>query len=657
MTTPTPYVLDAWLLGRPDGTDDEPSVEDEPVDASDLELCILRHHAEPGPGYGLLVDGPWGVGKTHQVRQILEHNRIEFGYLSLAGIGSIAELNSAIALACRPGTSALVRRFDWLAQRLPGGTPGDYVKLSSDMVSALARFNVRPDRLLVLDDVERCTIDIRDLVGVLNDLIEHKDARLVLIGNVEEIQAPTAGKGFAEIREKIIGRTVRAEPAIDDALAFFVGSAETPGAAGAALREHAGILREVFVASGCRSLRVLRFAVQDAATYLTRWSEAHLSHASVVAEALYEFLPFCIAHHEEPLPDGLLAKAIATYTRLGPAVRRANPDGTSKEVSDADRRARRLYERFGGAPFTADLIGGSLLEDMIVRGRFDGGEIRARLDRRPPFARPEDVPPWRAIIFFRRLDPAVTDEAVARLRTGLAGLGYTESGEILHAAAARLFLGEVGELAESSAAIVDEACRHIDAIRRAGTLRPASPDANDPDELRDEYLGLDYLADDSYRSEFERIRAHLLKARETSLEARYASIGDQVVDTLRRDGLDRSVPVLDTIEDIRTLDVRPVLQTVDPGRFVAAWLDSPVPTWLATVAWLESRYRSEKLQRGKGMAEERDFATGVVACLHREADSRSGLDRRRVLSLVPTLPMFDSEGSARLDIEPLSVGS
>lgn len=50
------------------------------------------------PGYAVLVTGPWGVGKTHQVKQVIPESQRY--YVSLYGLDSVNSIHDAVLASC-----------------------------------------------------------------------------------------------------------------------------------------------------------------------------------------------------------------------------------------------------------------------------------------------------------------------------------------------------------------------------------------------------------------------------------------------------------------------------------------------------------------------------------------------------------------------------
>ncbi len=61
------------------------------------------------------------------------------------------------------------------------------------------------DYLLIFDDIERCNIQLSDLLGYINNYVEHKKNKAVIIGYEEEIT--NKDDTYKRIKEKLIGKT------------------------------------------------------------------------------------------------------------------------------------------------------------------------------------------------------------------------------------------------------------------------------------------------------------------------------------------------------------------------------------------------------------------------------------------------------------------
>ena len=63
--------------------------------------------------------------------------------------------------------------------------------------------------MIVFDDLERCKIDISELFGYINELVEHNQVKVILVANENKIQTESK---YNEIKEKLIGLTIKYKP-------------------------------------------------------------------------------------------------------------------------------------------------------------------------------------------------------------------------------------------------------------------------------------------------------------------------------------------------------------------------------------------------------------------------------------------------------------
>lgn len=187
----------------------------------------------------LAIKGGWGVGKTYAWKNIVLQNkdqiaRANYCYVSLFGIGTISELRTAIVSKTQT-TRLLGERLDaakinveWIAltrraASLAGGWIAQYrelpfVKNISVGLEALAPHLIR-DTLICLDDFERLTkrIAIDELLGLVSELKEEKNCKIVMIFNESEISEKLL---YQKFKEKVVDFEVAYEPTSFQAAQF-----------------------------------------------------------------------------------------------------------------------------------------------------------------------------------------------------------------------------------------------------------------------------------------------------------------------------------------------------------------------------------------------------------------------------------------------------
>lgn len=149
----------------------------------------------------ILIDGEWGSGKTYFVKEKLlsklKHelqNRSVY-YMSLYGLDDFAQIMHEIY------TVAVEDFFDKKLGEGKGNKLGKGMNFASKLFSTgLKYFNVDPkdlpslddikqikDAIIIFDDLERCNIDINQLLGFINNLAEHNNIKVIIVANQAEI--------------------------------------------------------------------------------------------------------------------------------------------------------------------------------------------------------------------------------------------------------------------------------------------------------------------------------------------------------------------------------------------------------------------------------------------------------------------------------------
>ncbi len=167
--------------------------------------------------YAIMIDGPWGVGKTHFILNSIIPRRTatNFVYTSLYGLSSFDEIETEIDVQIESISSRRNKPVGTELYSLPGiekeavGT--DYYSSKARRVST-STSDSGPDQSVVvcLDDLERWHGDLHLCLSYINRLVEHKNLKCILIGNLEEMPS-SAVYAFSRAREKTIRHIYRYE--------------------------------------------------------------------------------------------------------------------------------------------------------------------------------------------------------------------------------------------------------------------------------------------------------------------------------------------------------------------------------------------------------------------------------------------------------------
>ena len=204
------------------------------------------------PGFAVLLDGPWGIGKTFVVKKFLDtldKETTPYIYVSLYGIQSVDDIDDAILQGMYP---VLANKGVVLGGRALKSI-GKYFNVELDL-KAKDFLNKSKADVYVFDDLERCEMPINAVMGYINMLVEHEGRKVILIANENEIDDQPQ---YRRIREKLVGRTFEVQSSFEEALEGFVSSAKGEPAR-KLLSSASSTISEVYHQSEMNNLRVLQ---------------------------------------------------------------------------------------------------------------------------------------------------------------------------------------------------------------------------------------------------------------------------------------------------------------------------------------------------------------------------------------------------------------
>ena len=288
----------------------------------DLVESILDYIRSDYTDYAVMINGEWGSGKTHfwnnKVRKKIESmqlngKRYTTIYMSLYGISNLEEISKKIFIETTQLMDKNLRKF---MSNNDQTTIPEYAKTGIDMANLFgvtqngdkvdyAEFFSTDDKVLCFDDLERANVDVIDILGYINNFVEHDHIKTIIICNEKELstklkssnlemktfiatylldkqnEITKADKPIVEkiqdkiehvfdkandyerIKEKLIGETFEYAPKFDYIINGILMRYENNPDLIRFLRENTGLIISTFNKSGTRNLRILKHALND----------------------------------------------------------------------------------------------------------------------------------------------------------------------------------------------------------------------------------------------------------------------------------------------------------------------------------------------------------------------------------------------------------
>lgn len=247
-----------------------------------IENFLNEYMINPDPQYAVFLKGNWGCGKTFFVnnwlnsykKKIPEEQILKPVMVSLYGLSEIKQITAAINKALYPilcGRAAKVGKT--LTKFLSAIVLKHEVDVDKDsnsdfeielgLDSVLLLFSsednsVKKGKLLIFDDIERCEMPMKRLMGYLNYFVELCHSHLIIIGDEREM-TDEQKIIFSDFKEKTIGREFEISTNVRSAIENFTEQEPTSEF----IRKHITTIEKVFSMTDCQNLRILRQALWD----------------------------------------------------------------------------------------------------------------------------------------------------------------------------------------------------------------------------------------------------------------------------------------------------------------------------------------------------------------------------------------------------------
>lgn len=243
------------------------------------------------PQFAVMITGKWGCGKTYFIKNIKDQwcssnknvskNSIDLKpiYVSLNGLSSINSVIRKVKTVLYPilySKGATVAKTVILsALRIASKSFLDLDKdgAGEDMNNLLDAEGIievfksdsdtlEGNRVMILDDVERCKIPLDELFGFINSIVEHSNSKVILICDEEKLAEVATKESLAtqykNFKEKLIGQTFALEVNYADVAGQFIDKLSYP-----IINNNRNLIIDLFIASSRENLRLIRHCLID----------------------------------------------------------------------------------------------------------------------------------------------------------------------------------------------------------------------------------------------------------------------------------------------------------------------------------------------------------------------------------------------------------
>lgn len=160
----------------------------------------IKHYIEKDKTKSaIMLSGDWGTGKSHYIQhelipELQKEDTVRCITVSLYGLKSVNEISKSIYLELRAKSLQKKNEFT-VTGKLVGKTVvkgitsffGIDLSASEEDIQQIYDSIDLSGKLIILEDIERSQIDILELLGYVNNLVEQDGVKLLLVVNENEI--------------------------------------------------------------------------------------------------------------------------------------------------------------------------------------------------------------------------------------------------------------------------------------------------------------------------------------------------------------------------------------------------------------------------------------------------------------------------------------
>ena len=289
----------------------------------DLVESILDYIRADYTDYAIMINGEWGSGKTYfwnnKVRNKIDTMQLNGKkyktiYMSLYGISNLEEISKKIFIETTQLMDKNLKKY--MDSKGQENIP-EYAKTGLDMANLFGvtqngdklnygDFFSTDDKVLCFDDLERANVDVIDILGYINNFVEHDHIKTIIICNEKELATKLKSSNlemktfiatylldkegdlvkktdkpmveriqdtieyvfdkandYERIKEKLIGETFEYVPEFNYIINGILMRYEKYPELIRFLRENTNLIISTFNKSGTRNLRILKHALND----------------------------------------------------------------------------------------------------------------------------------------------------------------------------------------------------------------------------------------------------------------------------------------------------------------------------------------------------------------------------------------------------------
>lgn len=594
---------------------------------SHVEESLNDYCSLPKPlQFAILLKGSWGCGKSWFINQYIEKlkkrdNKKTLLYVSLYGVNNFSQIDEALFEQTHPQLSSKNAK---IARKAVKSWLSIYRIHSELSLKDFLNTSIQDDskyNLLVFDDLERCSIDIEDIFGYINNFVDSEYLTVVIVADEDKIYEKYEKDGkYKKIKEKLIRKTFKVSPDFQAALKSFIEQLKTEQTR-KFLLDKINLIKALFNEGECKNIRIINQVILD----FERVFKALPEKAQNKSELIEEILKLLVIFSIETASGILNPKDISQILqKINEEHRQKNDINTNKNNSGNPELKTPFIEMLSKYKniysFNFDGVFPSLLwwENFFDKGIVNKDVLEKEIVNSKYF-QDENTPNWLKLWHYTRHSDEEFSDILHKVDSEYKDRKFEDIETIKYITGFFLMFSDVNLYSKSKPDIVKEAEKYIDDLKSSGRLN-----LEYRDHVFDDYIEQSFKGNDC--DEFKCFKNYIKRCQEEEILKNMPNEAKELLNIMQKDvSLFRYC-----ITDSRNLDIPekrypdyPIFKYLLPEDFTKAILrltNENNENIVNIFYSLQQRYNVnvEKL------VDELDFLKEVQQLLLKEVDPRKG---------------------------------
>ncbi|MDZ8138447.1 MAG: P-loop NTPase fold protein [Nostoc sp. DedQUE04] len=472
------------------------------------------------PGFAVLLKGEWGSGKTWFIKRYCESLREKKRkclYVSLNGVTSFSEIEEAFLqqqipfLASKP--VAIGRNL--ITQVLKNSLKLDLnndatLNLTTPSIKLTELFTNLEQSILIFDDLERCSINLVNILGYINSFVEHKELKVIIVADEERLNKDD----FKVFKEKLIGQPLAISLEFDKALENFLQGVKNQDASNL-LSDNTELIQDLYQQAQCKNLRTLKQVVFNFEKIFHVLPEKAKNKPELLQEILRFLVPFSI----EIRSGKMLPKDIGSLLQESANMRmEIRPRFTNSDTGQNDSEGKTLQEVISKYPSLRlydPFPSTRWWHTFFDKGILDLQELNQSLASSIYF-QDENTPKWMKLWHFHHLSDDEFIILLNEVETQYLNRDteFSDLGILKHVTGLLLYFSDIGLYSKTKEEILTNSKLFIDWLKNNNQSKLASYSVSTYESMFGGYMGLAFQGEKV--QEFQDFCTYVEKAQESA---------------------------------------------------------------------------------------------------------------------------------------------